>query len=68
MPHPEHNHPHHQEAAKHHEQAAKSHLEAARLQESGKFDAAANHALIAHGHTLHHSDEAIKTHADKQAP
>ena len=71
MPRPEHNHAHHQDAAMHHEQAAKSHLDAARLEESGKYDAAANHALIAHGHTLHaihHSDEAIKKHAEKQAP
>jgi hypothetical protein len=71
MPHAEHNHPHHQDAAKHHEQAAKCHLEAAKLQESGKHGAAANLALAAHGHTLHalhHSDEAIKKHAEMQAP
>ena len=71
MPRPEPNHPHHQDAARHLEQAAKSHLEAARLHDAGKHEAAANHALIAHGHTLqalHHSEEATKKHAEMQAP
>ena len=71
MPRPEPNHPHHQDAARHLEQAAKSHLEAARLHDAGKHEAAANHALIAHGHTLqalHHSEEATKKYAEMQAP
>jgi len=77
MPHQDPNHPHHQdsakhheEAAKHHEQAAKSHREAARLREAGNHETAANHALMAHGftlHALHHSEEAIKMHANIQA-
>ncbi len=71
MPHTEPNHPHHQDAATHHELAAKSHLKAAKLYESGKFDASARHAMIAHGHTLHalhHSNEAIKVRTEKPTP
>ena len=70
MSHVDHNHPHHQDAAMHHDLASKCHLEAATLTTAGKHDAAATQALCAHGHTLHalhHSDEAIKKHADKQA-
>lgn len=77
MPHQDRNHSHHKDIAKHHEQsakhhdqAAKSHLEAAREREAGNHEAAATHALAAHGFTLYalqHSEDAIKEHANIQA-
>ena len=71
MPHPDSNHVHHQDAARHHDLAAKAHIEAARLWESGKHEAAASHALIAHGHALQaveHGEAAVKQHANSRMP
>ena len=77
MPRQDPNHVHHKDtadhyenAARHHELAAKSYREAARMRVAGNHDAAAAYAITAHGHTLHalhHSEEAIKEHANIQA-
>ena len=61
---------HYEQAARNHERAAESYFEAARLREAGNQEAAANHALTAHGyslHAIHHGEEAFKQHANIQA-
>ncbi len=61
----------HKVAADHHELAAKHHKEAAKSYDAGTPEVAGHQANIAHGHTLNaldHSEDAIKAHADKNAP
>lgn len=61
----------HQKAAEHHEQASKYHKEAAKQHEAGDEKTAAQHALIARGHTVQATEqerEVSKKYAETHNP